>query len=113
MTHHEQVSSEPDSQKKATRNFLLNPVVLGIEAVLIVALGVGMVMSYTQPKDYYTGPAKVISFTSSAKHCWVDIEHDGVTTKYFEMAQKTCGEITEGETIEIVRGKYLPEKKGS
>lgn len=101
---------DPD-QKKTTRSFLLNPVVLGIEAVLIVCFGVGITMSYAQPKDYYTGAATVVSFTGSAKHCWVDIEHDGVVTKYFEMAMKTCDNITKGEVIEIVRGKYLPEKK--
>lgn len=100
-----------EDQKKTTRSFLLSPVVLAIEAVLIVCLGIGVTMSYTQPKDYYTGPATVVSFTGTAKHCWVDIKHDGIVSKRFEMAVDTCDDLANGEVIEIVRGKYLPEKK--
>lgn len=111
MSQNEQDDPAATDQKKATRSFLLNPVVLAIEAVLIVCFAIGVTMSYAQPKDYYTGTAKVISFTDTAKHCWVDIEHDGIVSKRFEMTRATCGEIAKGDVIEIVRGKYLPEKK--
>jgi hypothetical protein len=108
MSQNEQ--SDVVEKKPSPRSFLLNPIVMIIEAILLVCVIVGLTLANTQPSDHFTGTATVVSFTGTAKKCWVDLEkEDGAILNDFRMSQETCEHISEGDVVEVVKGKYLPE----
>ena len=103
------VNIESGKQKSAVRSLLLNPVVVIIEAILLVSLVVGIVMSGAPDKDHYVGMATVDSVSGATKVCWLDLTTaDGQKLKKFEMTVQTCKDVQAGDVIEVVRGKYKP-----
>jgi hypothetical protein len=97
-------------QKKATRSFLLNPVVMVIEAIILIGLVVGITLGSATPKDHFTGIATVEHVNGGSKKCWVDLRtEDGTFLNDFRMSQDTCESLSEGDVVEVIKGKYLPE----
>lgn len=96
-------------QKSATRHFLLNPVVVVIEAVLLICLVIGITMGSAPAKNYYTGPATVLKVQSATKVCRVDMKTaDGEIIRNLDMEAQACYNLAEGDAIEVIHGKYKP-----
>lgn len=100
----------PEGKPPAQRHFLMHPVVFIIEAILLISLVVGITMANQVPDDHFTGIATVEHVNGGGKKCWVDLRtEDGVFLNDFRVTQNSCNNLSEGDVVEVVKGKYVPE----
>lgn len=105
-----QTHATPETGQKPKRHFLMHPAVFIVEAVILVCVIVGITMANDPGENHYVGTATVDKVLGGGKKCWVDLTTvDGGKLTYFRMSKDTCDQVHEGDVIEVVKGKYLPQ----
>ena len=96
---------------KSKRHFLMHPAFILVESFLLLGVLLVIAIATAGTKVDFTGIATV-EHVNGGKRCYLDLRtEDGVFLDNFRMASGTCRKVTEGDVIEVVKGKDkdLPE----
>ncbi|WP_461189100.1 hypothetical protein [Arthrobacter sp. Z4-13] len=108
-----QNGTKPEAAK-SKRRFLMHPAFILVESFLL--LGVLLVIAIVnypskEVKEDFTGIATV-EHVNGGQRCYLDLRtEDGVFLDNLRMTSGTCRKVSEGDVIEVVKGKdkYLRE----
>lgn len=94
---------------KPKRGFLTYPASIFVPTFLFLgALGIIALANVNSNEDF-TGIATV-EHVNGGKRCLLDLRtEDGVFLDNFRMSSETCRKVSEGDVIEVVKGKDLHE----
>lgn len=102
-------NSEAKSGSGKLRAFLLNPWTIGLEFLLIIGIVAGYGIANTPQEPMFEGTATVVDIEHATKVCNIKLRHEDGTVKKHKMSQYTCKNVTEGEVIDVVAGKYVSQ----
>lgn len=102
-------TTEPTGRSGKLRAFLLNPWTIGLEFLLIISVVAGYGIATTPQEPMFEGTATVVKIEQATKVCNIKLRHEDGTVKKHKMTQYTCKNVTEGEVIDVVAGKYVSQ----
>ncbi|MFF1880187.1 hypothetical protein ACFVVC_01795 [Pseudarthrobacter sp. NPDC058196] len=105
MSQNESVLEAGESK----RNFLAHPAFFLVPSFLLLGVLLVTAIANAGAKDDFTGIATV-EHVNGGKRCLLDLRtEDGVFLDNFRMSSATCKKVSEGDVIEVIKGKDLPE----
>lgn len=97
---------------KSKRNFLMHPAFVLVPSFLLLGVLLVIAIANAGTKEDFTGIATV-ERVNGGKRCLLDLRtEDGVLLDNFRMSSDTCRKVSEGDVIEVVKGKDLHEVAG-
>jgi hypothetical protein len=103
-----QTENVPEAAK-SKRNFLMHPAFILVQSFLLLGVLLVIAIANAGTKEDFTGIATV-EHVNGGKRCLLDLRtEDGVFLDNFRMSSGTCRKVSEGDVIEVVKGKDLHE----
>lgn len=87
----------------------MNPWTIGLGFLLIITVVAGYGIATTPPKPIFEGRGTVVKIEHATKVCNIKLRHEDGTVKKHKMSQYTCKNVTEGQVIDVVAGKYVSQ----
>jgi hypothetical protein len=99
-----QSETTPEAAKSKFR-FLRHPAFILVEVLLLPVVLLVIAIANAGTKEDFTGIATV-EHVNGGQRCYLDLRtEDGVFLDNFRMSSGTCRKVSEGDLIEVVKGK--------